>query len=243
MEKWWNHLPIAHRGLHNGQDLPENSLAAFSKAIEMGYPIELDVHLLKDGQWVVFHDINTERLTGESKNIGECHFQDICHLTLFKTKEKIPLLMDVLNLVSGRVPIYLEVKAPNQARINADRIWEEIKEYYYNYPKKLAILSFNHLVLKELRLLNEELPLGMLTGVFKGEGMPWYKRFVIQYLSLIPVIKPQFIAEDINSIHRPLIQLFRKKGYPVIGWTVRNNEERHRAASYCDNFIFENICI
>ena len=45
----------AHRGLH-GHGVPENSMAAFQAALDQGYGIELDVHLLKDGNLAVMHD-------------------------------------------------------------------------------------------------------------------------------------------------------------------------------------------
>ena len=46
--------PVAHRGLHS-DGIPENSVAAFLRAVEKGYAIETDVHLSKDGVPVVFH--------------------------------------------------------------------------------------------------------------------------------------------------------------------------------------------
>lgn len=48
---------FAHRGLHdNAGEAPENSMAAFCKAVEAGYGMELDVHVTKDGIPVIFHD-------------------------------------------------------------------------------------------------------------------------------------------------------------------------------------------
>lgn len=47
----------AHRGLHNlSEGVPENSMAAFRRAAEHGYGIELDVQLTRDGQVIVAHD-------------------------------------------------------------------------------------------------------------------------------------------------------------------------------------------
>ena len=61
---------IAHRGYHSEEDsIPENSIPAFIKAIENNYIIELDLHILKDGNVVVFHDDNLDRMTGLNKNI------------------------------------------------------------------------------------------------------------------------------------------------------------------------------
>ena len=49
---------IAHRGIFNNLNIPENSIKSFKKALRLGYPIELDVHLTKDNILVVFHDHN-----------------------------------------------------------------------------------------------------------------------------------------------------------------------------------------
>ena len=54
---------IAHRGCHDiEKNVPENSMLAFDKAVENNYIIELDVHILKDGNIVVFHDDNLKRM-------------------------------------------------------------------------------------------------------------------------------------------------------------------------------------
>ena len=61
--KPFKELMYAHRGLHdNESDAPENSMAAFRKAVEGGYGMELDVQLSKDGVPVIFHDFTLERM-------------------------------------------------------------------------------------------------------------------------------------------------------------------------------------
>lgn len=61
-KSWLFSRPIAHRGLH-GIDVPENSLLAFQKAIDAGFPIEIDVRPIDDGTVVVFHDEKLTRMT------------------------------------------------------------------------------------------------------------------------------------------------------------------------------------
>ena len=58
----------AHRGLH-GQGKPENSMAAFRAALEAGYGVELDVHLMKDGNLAVIHDASLKRTAGKDVKI------------------------------------------------------------------------------------------------------------------------------------------------------------------------------
>ena len=62
----------AHRGYHDGNvAVPENSLPSFQAAIDAGYGIELDVHLLKDGNLAVIHDSSLKRTTGAEGKIEE----------------------------------------------------------------------------------------------------------------------------------------------------------------------------
>ena len=59
---------IAHRGVYNSSVI-ENTIPAFSKCVDKNYIIELDIHILKDGNIVVYHDHNLFRLCGVNKII------------------------------------------------------------------------------------------------------------------------------------------------------------------------------
>lgn len=73
--------PIAHRGLHE-KGVPENSRAAFTRAIEEGYAIETDVRRTKDGTLVVVHDDNLRRLTGEPGKVSQTSYHDLSAMRL-----------------------------------------------------------------------------------------------------------------------------------------------------------------
>ena len=92
---------IAHRGIHNNIDIPENSLLAFKKAKELNIPIELDIQITKDNRLIVFHDYSLNRMTNIDKKIKDCTYQELSRINLLKTNEKIPLLKDVLKLING----------------------------------------------------------------------------------------------------------------------------------------------
>ena len=69
---------IAHRGMHDIKEgIPENSMIAFEKAIQNNYIIELDVHILKDGNVVVFHDDNLKRLTNMDVMIKDMNYNEL----------------------------------------------------------------------------------------------------------------------------------------------------------------------
>ena len=102
-EKWkgFRHRYYAHRGLHDAQsDIPENSKAAFLKAVENGYGIELDVQLTKDGKPVIFHDVKTGRLLRDEKGavvnkvLTELTLEELQRYHLLTSKEQVPLFED-----------------------------------------------------------------------------------------------------------------------------------------------------
>ena len=100
----------AHRGLH-GEGTPENSMAAFRKALDGGYGIELDIHLMKDGQLAVIHDASLKRTAGADVQIEDFTAEDLAKYPLEGTEEIIPLFTDVLELYGGKAPIIVELKA------------------------------------------------------------------------------------------------------------------------------------
>ena len=91
---------IAHRGLFNRLDTPENSMKAFENAIEKGYAIELDVNMSLDGHLVVFHDISLKRMTGIKNDVNLLNLNELKKLKLLGTDNVIPTFEDVLMLVS-----------------------------------------------------------------------------------------------------------------------------------------------
>ena len=78
-----NDIEIAHRGLCI-DGLIENSISAFKECINKGFPIELDVHILKDNTLVVIHDDDTERVTGRKILLKDAVYDDIKDLNYKK---------------------------------------------------------------------------------------------------------------------------------------------------------------
>jgi glycerophosphoryl diester phosphodiesterase len=102
----------AHRGLH-GEGRPENSMAAFRAALEGGYGIELDVHLLADGNLAVIHDSSLKRTAGADVKIEELTTEQLENYRLEGTEETIPEFQDVLTLYNGKAPLIVELKPEN----------------------------------------------------------------------------------------------------------------------------------
>jgi len=108
-------LICAHRGAHN--DFPENSLASFKKAIELGIDIfELDIRATKDDSLVIMHDRSVDRTTDGHGDVASLTFEEIRKLHLkFNdkvTEEKVPTLEEALTLARGKILVDLDIKVP-----------------------------------------------------------------------------------------------------------------------------------
>ena len=106
---WLRGWSYAHRGLH-GEGCPENSMAAFQAALAHGYGIELDVHLLKDGNLAVMHDSSLLRTTGREGRMEELTTEALTDYHLGGTEETIPEFRQVLELYAGKAPLIVELK-------------------------------------------------------------------------------------------------------------------------------------
>lgn len=218
-EEWLVDVPIAHRGLHS-ETCPENSMAAFERAIRHRYAIELDVQLLSDGAIAVFHDDHLQRMTGADQPIFSADAQTIKDFRLLGTDQGIPLVAEVLDLVRGAVPLLIEIKNSEAPGVLEENLYRALR--YYEGP--YAIQSFNPLAVRWFRLHAPQVCRGQL---FRDS------------LSFGHIRELSFIAYDIRRMPNPELQSLREQGIPVLGWTVTSLEEYHRVRPWCDNVIFE----
>ncbi len=230
---WLVETPIAHRGYH-GKTLPENSLGAFSKAIEKGYAIELDVQLLADNTVVVFHDESLARMTENDGYIKYLNKEDLKALCLKGTKEKIPTFQEVLELVDGKVPLLIEVK--NKYKVG--KLEQQVIDILKNYKGEYAVQSFNPYTLAYFRKHAPQILRGQLSGYFKGEKLGWLKKLCLKKMRLNKkVSQPHFISYEAATLPNRIVKKHKK--LPLLAWTVRSKEEYLNVVKYCDNIIFE----
>lgn len=228
---------IAHRGFHNKENgIPENSLIAFNEAIKHNYIIELDVHLLKDGNIAVFHDDNLLRMTNFDKDLKDCTYEDIKELKLYETNCNIPLLGQVLDLVNNQVLLVIELKTDNKVGTLEKRLMEELNEY----EGRFVIKSFNPFSVYWFKKNYPQVIRGQLSCDFRDESFNVLKKFLLKNMLFNFLTKPDFISYGIKSLPHKMVERFRKKGL-VLGWTIKNKDEYEFARKYCDNLICENI--
>ena len=235
---WLLKYPIAHRGLHDSNvTIPENSLSAFRKSIQAGYSIELDIHILKDGNLAVFHDDTLTRMCKTDSRINDLDAISIKNYNLINSQEKIPLLQEVLDIINDRVPLLIEIK--NTAKVGEAEA--ALMKQMRNYKGRFAIQSFNPFSIAWFKTNYPDVPRGQLSGNFRSEKMNFIIKKVLQNFLFNWKSKPHFIGYDIHALPNKKVSRLRRKGLPVLGWTVRTEQEYKAIAAYCDNIIFENI--
>lgn len=231
-------LPVAHRGLHDGT-APENSLSAFRAAIQLGYAVETDVRLSKDGELIIYHDDVLSRLTQSSRKVVDCTKDELKKL-LLEGKEPIPTLQEFLECIDGAVPILLEIK--NVPEWNTRDFIAKVAAAFDGYEGEYAVQSFVPAYVKEYKKLRPAVPCGILAtaGSSKADygNSPFWriKAYAVKHMSFNRSIKPDFISYSFMHYPNPATEKF--KGIKL-GWTVRSPEEEEYTRKYADNIIFE----
>jgi glycerophosphoryl diester phosphodiesterase len=236
--------PIAHRGLHHAKrGIVENTGPAFAAAIEKGYGIECDVRPAAGGLPVVFHDESLSRLIaarGPIAKVSERQLRLLHHRT---GGAPIMTFDELLDLVSGRVPLLVEIKSewhPPQKSFLA-----RLTAAADAYSGPVALMSFDPAVMTVIRELAPRLPRGIISGSYLGAG--WWSRRIgakrataLRDLLESGPVAPDFYAYDVNALPTPVTEYARLvQGLPLFTWTVRSAKQRRIAASAADAMIFE----
>ena len=225
----------AHRGLH-GDGVPENSITAFKLACENGYGAELDVQMTSDGQLVVFHDGNLNRMCGVDKKLKDCTYEELCTYRLKETDEKIPLLSEALEALGG-VDLVCEIKADNGAKNYT--LCKKTYDLLKDYKGRFCVESFSPFLMRWFMKKHPEIIRGQLSENFiKTFGLNPVHFCMAELLHDI-ISKPDFISY--NHKHKTLGWHIVKLLYRPLwfAWTARGDEEIESAKKDYDSIIFE----
>lgn len=169
-------INFAHRGA--SAYCPENTMAAYSKALELGATgIETDVQRTKDGRLVTIHDESLKRTTGLDQLVKDIHFSDLRRLDAGSwksaafTSERIPALEELLELIHP-TDCMLNIELKNTA-VRYEGMEEQVIRMVRDFrmEERIVISSFNHYSLALCKQLAPEIR----TGILYSEGLyrPW----------------------------------------------------------------------
>ena len=232
---WIKSTPISHRGLHDAEN-PENSLGAFQNSLDKKYAIELDVRITKDGKIVVFHDIETSRLTKKNFTLKDTTLDTLESLSLLETNFKIPSLEKVLKFVDGSVPLLIEIK--NEGPVG--KLEMELIRILDSYNGDFAIQSFNPLSLKLISKRRPDFKIGLLVGSFNSSKLSLIKKIALKYMLLTPYLSPDFFSVEYGVdilAQKLMLKLYSEK--PVVFWTISDKGLGKKLLKSGSGIIFE----
>lgn len=229
----------AHRGLH-GNGVPENSMQAFRLALEHGFGIELDIHLMKDGNLAVIHDASLKRTAGADELIEDLTTEDLAKYPLEGTDEIIPTFRQVLELYAGSAPLIIELKAE---RGNHAALTQAACKAMEGYQGAWCMESFDPRCVHWLKKNRPDVIRGQLTENFLGNPrskLPWILKFVLTWQLENFLIRPDFIAYKFADRKNLSVWLCKRLWkLQCVGWTLKSHEEQAQADAEGWISIFE----
>jgi len=227
---------IAHRGLSGIER--ENTCPAFVAAGNRSYfGIETDVHISKDGKFVIIHDETTQRVSmGESNiNVEESNYSEIQEIVLpdsdGTTERKdirIPLLKEYIKICKKYEKIcVLEIKNHFEEKY-IDALINEIKEE--EYIDSVIFISFDFANCVNVR---KRLPGNIVQFLTSGKITEELIKSLVENNLDLDIYYKQLNEENIKLLH--------SKGIEINCWTCNEKTEAEELVSYGVDFITTNI--
>ena len=217
---------IAYRGL-SGIEM-ENTSAAFKAACERSYyGIETDVHVTKDGKYIIFHDDGTGRLCEQNLIIEKTDFEILRSLKFKDGISEMPTLSEYLQVVSRYKKVaVIELKKPMREN-NIEEIIEICKREYT--LDKIIFISFDIENLVAVRKLLPKQKIQLLADKFNGE--------------LIKSLKEYEFDLDIryDLLTKEKIKELRENDIIINCWTCDDRQKAEELIGFGVDFITTNI--
>lgn len=222
-------LNIAHRGASG--HAPENTLAAFDKAVKMKADFfELDVQMSKDGHLVIMHDVTVDRTTNGTGRVGDLTLKELKRLDAGSwfgpefAGERIPTLDEVLDRYRGKIGILIEIKNPHLYPGIEEKVAEALKKRNMHRPRngKVIVQSFGHDSMKTFHRLLPSVPVGVLLsqadypdGV-SDEDLADFARYA------------DYVNPSQSLVDEDLVRRVHRLGMKITPYTIRTKEEAER---------------
>jgi glycerophosphoryl diester phosphodiesterase len=198
-------LTIGHRGAK--AYAPENTLASFQKAIEIGVDfIELDIRKTKDNQLVVIHDADVKRTTNGEGLVSHLLLKEIKNLSS-EQGEKIPTLNETLDFLDKKVKVIIELKELGLE----DAVLSIVRSK--GLEKNVIISSFLEDALKKVRQLDVSIETGF---IYSKHSNP---------IKTALDLKANYLLALYRFVHTANVERAHKNGLKIIVWTINDPGE------------------
>lgn len=210
---------IAHRGAAGVR--PENTMAAFEKAIEDGADwIELDVQETRDGSIIIMHDSDFMKLAGVDIKVWDADLADVEKIDIGSwygpeyADQRAPLLRDVLAMARGRAKVLIELKYYGQDEMLAQRVAQVVDDL--EMADQVAVMSLKYPAIQEMQALRPGWRTGVLAATALGD---------------LAGLDGDFIAVSTSTAGPRLTRSVQAAGKDFYVWTVDDPLEMSRMIS------------
>jgi len=211
---------------------PENTLAAFRKAIELGVDaLEMDLHVTRDGELVVIHDETMDRTTDGRGNIADLSLEEIKlrdaggkFASAFRG-ERVPTLREVIEVVKAsgkaRIRLDLEIKFGEGQEGKPDDFEQRVLGVLRqtDFVARVNIISFHHPCLAKIRALERKIRTGLLVGGRQAPKDP---------VALIRQYQADYYSPGFRLVRAETVAALHRAGIPIVPWTVNEQTEMRR---------------
>ncbi|MGC9320607.1 MAG: glycerophosphodiester phosphodiesterase [Armatimonadota bacterium] len=216
-------LVCAHRG--RSGIAPENTMAAFEAAVELGADfMELDVRMTADGELVCIHDGTVDRTTDGSGKVSGMTLEQVRALDAGSWKgeqfagERIPLLREVLERIAPRLMVDIEIKE----RGIAERVMAIVREA--DVLRRVTVVSFEPADLRAAMIAEPTLACGLITGGPDGDTEEDIHRLMASALEC----GANFISCHHAHVTERLVRECHLAGLALMAWTMDEAEDIRR---------------
>ncbi len=219
---WYRDAPlvVAHRGA--SLLAPENTMAAFNLAVDVGaHAIELDAKLSRDGEVVIMHDSTLDRTTNGTGTIRSHTMMELRALDAGAyfgdsfSGERVPILSEVFDILAGKILINVELT--NYATL-FDRLPEKVISLIVSrgMENDVLISSFNPVALIRSKRIAPDIPIGLLV---RGSTRLLINRVMRSWI-MYDCYHPAW-----EYVSQGLIDQERRMGNRIHVWTLNSPEE------------------
>lgn len=220
-------LIIGHRGACGYA--PENTLASFAKALELGTRmVEFDVYRCKSGELVVIHDNNVKRVTQVRGFVEEMTLDELKKLRV-QGAEKIPTLDQVLDFIDRRMRVNIEIKGRNVVQSLAQTLAAYVEQRGWVYSDFL-VSSADQPELMHFKELCSQVKCGVIIS-----GVPLGYALQVQKLGV------SYMMVEHPFIHKELVGDAHQRGLKIFGFTVNDVDDCNRLKLLGVDGVFSNF--
>lgn len=217
---------VAHRGFSHRA--PENTLAAFRQAADLGVMIELDVTLAATGEVVCIHDDDLDRTTTGMGPVAARTLAEVQALDAGSwfdpayVGERVPTLDEVLAEIDGRVVIDIELKTRDDKVALPRAVVAAVQRA--GQSDRVFVSSFDPYLLEQMRRLAPEIRRAQLVDTFEGTDLAWYERVLLRNLGLNARVRPDMVIGGDRFVSEAWVQRQKHRGYVVMVYTINDPE-------------------